>query len=121
MNVALMGTSAGAGLALRAPRISVTENVAAPLLMVASVCSSGETARPNGFGAPTSTSTPAGVTKRPLGRIAPERPSTVVDSAVGRSPAGARKRRNPERAAADSAPARAVVPSPSGRALQATP
>jgi hypothetical protein len=48
----------------RAPlrRISVTEKFAAPLLIVASVCSSGATAMPNGLGAPTDTSTPAGVT-----------------------------------------------------------
>ena len=71
------------GLAPRGLRISVTEKREAPLLIVASVCSSGETARPNGLGAPTLTSRPAGVTKRPFGRIAPERPSIVVASVVG--------------------------------------
>src|SRR4029079_14480535 len=87
------------GAALRALRISVTENLEAPLLVVASVCSSGDTARPKGFGAPTFTSTPAGVRKRPFGRIAPDRPSIVVESVVGSVPAGAAKSTNRDGAA----------------------
>src|SRR5579871_1716437 len=93
MKVASNGTAVAVGLAPRVPRISVTENFAAPELMVARVFSSGETASPNGLGARTFTSVPAGVTNRPLGRIAPGLPSSVVLTAVGRAPAGARKPR----------------------------
>ena len=51
---------------------------------------SGDSAIPNGFGAWTFTSTPAGVTSRPFGRIAALTPSTVVRSL----PAVARRREN---------------------------
>src|SRR5689334_16121130 len=101
MKVALIATEVARGVPSR--RISVTEKFEAPLLVVATSCSSGDTARPNGLGAPTETSTPAGVTKRPLGRIAAERPSTVVASIVGRSPAGARNSTKRESRACDGA------------------
>ena len=83
MNVASSGTKVVVGVAVRRPRTSVTEKREAPLLIVAAVWPSGDSARPNGLGAPTLTSVPAGVTKRPFGRIAPERPSMVVASVVG--------------------------------------
>ena len=60
MKVASSITGVTVGLALRGLRISVTEKREAPLLIVASVCSSGETASPNGLGAPTLTSRPGG-------------------------------------------------------------
>src|SRR5262245_28810166 len=75
---------------------SVSENGEAPLLTVASIAPSGERARPNGFGACTLTSTPAGVTRRPFGRTAASRPLMVVCAAAGRLPAGAEKRRKSE-------------------------
>jgi len=46
---------------------------------------------PKGLGASTLTSTPAGVMKRPFGRIAARKPSMKISRVVGRSPAGARK------------------------------
>src|SRR5262245_40455961 len=106
MKVEFNGTTATTGRAARASRISVTEKLDAPLLMVASVVPSGDNASPNGFGAPTSISTPAGVRTRPLGRIAAGRPSMVVAVVAGRSPAGARKRKNSDGAPA---PAHAVA------------
>src|ERR1041384_2904264 len=56
MNAASIATGVACGAASR--RISVTEKFAAPLLLVASSCSSGDIARPNGFGAPTQAPTP---------------------------------------------------------------
>jgi hypothetical protein len=82
MNVALIGTGTAVGVP-GTSRISVTDQREAPLLAVSAVLPSRDSARPNGFGACTLTSAPAGVTKRPLGRMAPFLPSMMVDSAVG--------------------------------------
>ena len=123
MKVASISTRAAVGAAVRASRIKVTENLDAPLLMVAAVRPSALTARPKGLGACTPTSVPAGVRKRPLGRMAPERPSTVVARAVGRSAAGARKFRKRERASSwrSAEVWRTIVSPPStGRRSQAT-
>jgi hypothetical protein len=60
----------------------------APLLSVASILPSGDNASPNGFGAWTLTSIPAGVTRRPFGRTAARTPSITVLVVAGRSPAG---------------------------------
>src|SRR5690349_6684654 len=121
MNAASIATGAALGGWPSPRRISVTEKLAAPLLLVATSRSSGDTASPNGLGAPTETSTPAGVTNRPFGRIAADRPSIVVASVVGRSPAGARNSTNRESRAlggcSRSAAAPATVVADSGGAL----
>ncbi len=101
------------GAALPRSEISVSEKGPAPLLSVASMRPFGDSAMPNGFGACTFTSTPAGVTSRPFGRTAALTPSITVSVLAGRLPAGAAKRTNcdsppscpPCSAAADHAPA----------------
>src|SRR5262249_4983283 len=107
--------------------IKVRENGPAPLLRVASILPSGDTARPKGLGACTFTSTPAGVSNRPFGSIAPSRPLMVVLVVAGCSPAGAEKVRKSERRAAEeswSASAAQVpeanIPSTNAPPIQAT-
>src|ERR1051325_1277507 len=96
MNVASRSTRVGVGAAALRLVTRVTEKREAPLLMVAAVFPSDDSARPKGFGAPTTTSVPAGDTNWPFGRMAPGLPSSIVDCAVGRSPAGARSATNPD-------------------------
>src|SRR5262249_61393024 len=81
---------AGAGVAMFLMRD--TENGPTPLLMVASIVPLAATARPNGFGALTATSRPAGVISRPFGSTAPSYPAMGICRVAGRFPAGARKR-----------------------------
>src|SRR5262245_28955060 len=85
-----------AGAALLNWVISVNENGAAPLLSVASIIPSGDNARPNGFGACTFTSVPAGVTRRPFGSTAAFIPLITVLVVAGRLPAGAEKLKKSE-------------------------
>ena len=51
MKLALTLMRLTAGVELAICEIKVSENGAAPLLSVASICPSGDSARPNGFGA----------------------------------------------------------------------
>src|SRR5262245_38901201 len=78
--------------------MSVSENGPAPLLSVARTCPFGDSAMPNGFGASTLTSVPAGVTSRPFGSTAARTPSMTVAVVAGRFPAGAEKFTNFESA-----------------------
>ena len=96
MKVALTSIRLTAGTRLFSCVTSVRENGPAPLLSVASIRPSGDNAMPNGFGACTFTSTPAGVSSRPFGRIATRTPSRTVSVVAGRLPAGAEKFRKPE-------------------------
>src|SRR5262249_45356854 len=92
------------------PLMSDTENGPVPLLTVASIVPFGAAARPNGFGALTATSRPAGVIRRPLGSTAPSTPSTSVWRIAGSSPAGALKWMAFEPPAPPSSCAEACVP-----------
>src|SRR5262249_25534798 len=100
------------GVWLASCETSVSENGPAPLLSVASIVPSGDSARPNGFGACTFTSVPAGVTSRPFGRIAAWTPSTIVSAVAGPSPAGAENLRKSENRPSESACA-AIAHAPS--------
>lgn len=70
MKVAFTSTRVTAGVLPWMLRINEMENCDAPLLIVASVIPSGESASPYGLGASSMTSVPTGVTSRPLGRMA---------------------------------------------------
>src|SRR5262245_40892912 len=79
------------GLALRMFLNNVIENGPVPLLIVASVFPSGESAIPYGFGACTLSSVPTGVIRRPFGKTAPLIPPMLTVRLAGRWPAGALK------------------------------
>src|SRR5262245_15522002 len=66
-----------------------TEKGPIPLFTVASIAPFGASASPNGLGALTATSRPAGVTRRPLGSTAASKQSMLMWRAAGSSPAGA--------------------------------
>src|SRR5438046_3021063 len=104
MKAASTSTRLATGAAPSIPRTRVTEKREAPLLTVASVLPSGATVSPKGLGASTPISRPTGVTSRPLGSTAASKPSMDTDRLAGRSPAGARKRRNLDDGAGPSEP-----------------
>src|SRR5215467_13534758 len=80
-------------------RMSVMENGPTPQFTEARVLPSGARARPYGFGAPTLTSIPTGVTSRPLGSTAASTPLAGKPLCLaGAVPAGAL---NPRRAETD--------------------
>src|SRR5262245_40586151 len=89
MNADESGTTEVVGALELTFLMSDTENGPTPLFTVASIVPSGASARPNGFGALTATSRPAGVTRRPLGSTAASKPSMLICRVAGRSPAGA--------------------------------
>src|SRR5215475_15744605 len=67
----------------------VIENGPIPLLTVARVFPSGESAIPYGLGALTFSSAPTGVMNRPFGKTAPLSPPKLITRLAGKWPAGA--------------------------------
>src|SRR5215831_4148169 len=79
------------GFVLRMFLNKVIENGPMPLLTVASVFPSGESAIPYGLGAIVLSSAPTGLMKRPFGKTAPVIPPTMIVRLAGMLPAGALK------------------------------